>query len=180
MTRVNPVLYLFRLIVTYKSTLSYMVCIVSINTLFARVPLVQALHAEFSPMDWACGALYILRDFAQREIGHKVGWAMLLGGAISYYFADAHIALASISAFLVAECIDWVLYTFTRRPLSKRLLLSAGVSSPIDTFVFLVVAHRFNWLEMTLVTLFKWVGVLGLWYMWKRREAQMNQPATTQ
>ena len=56
----------------YKSTLSYIACIVLINTLFAHVPLVQAYHAEFSPMDWACGALYILRDFAQQEIQHRV------------------------------------------------------------------------------------------------------------
>ncbi len=46
--------------------------------------------------------------------------------------------------------------------MSERLLLSAGISAPIDTLVFLVVAHRFNWLEMTLVTLFKWVGIIGL------------------
>ncbi len=58
----------------YKSTLAYIACIVLINTLFARVPLVQAYHAEFSPMDWACGILYILRDFAQQEIQHRVGW----------------------------------------------------------------------------------------------------------
>ncbi len=35
---------------------------------------------------------------------------MLIGGAISYYFAAPSIALASISAFLVAETID-CLYT---------------------------------------------------------------------
>jgi uncharacterized PurR-regulated membrane protein YhhQ (DUF165 family) len=118
-------------------------------------------------MDWACGVLYILRDFAQQEIQHRVGWAMLIGGAISYYFAAPSIALASISAFLVAETIDWFIYTFTKRPISDRLLLSAGVSAPIDTFVFLIVAHRFNWLEMSLVTFFKWIGILGLWYMWR-------------
>lgn len=167
-----PFKKVFHYLFIYKSTLSYIACIVLINTLFAKLPLIQAYHAEFSPMDWACGMLYILRDFAQREIQHKVGWAMLLGGSISYYFADASIALASISAFLVAETIDWLLYTFTKRPLSKRLLLSAGVSAPVDSLVFLVVAHRFNWLEMTLVTLFKWVGVLGLWYLWKYREQQ--------
>lgn len=156
-------------ILRYKSTLAYIACIVLINTLFARVPLVPMYHAEFSPMDWACGVLYILRDFAQQEIQHRVAYAMLIGGAISYYFAAPSIAVASISAFLVAETIDWLLYTITKRPFSQRLLLSAGVSSPVDTFVFLIVANRFNWLEMTLVTFFKWVGVIGLWYLWKRR-----------
>lgn len=151
-------------IFNYKSTLAYIACIVLLNTLFARVPLVSVRHAEFSPMDWAGGALYILRDFAQQEIQHKVGWAMLIGASISYYFAAPSIAMASISAFLVAETIDWWLYTFTKRPFSERLLLSAGVSSPVDSLVFLMVAQRFTWLEMSLVTLFKWLGVLILWY----------------
>jgi queuosine precursor transporter len=161
------VLFLMR----YKSTLAYIACIVFINTLFARVPLIPVYHAEFSPMDWACGVLYVLRDFAQQEIQHRVGYAMLIGGAISYYFAAPSIAFASISAFIVAESIDWLLYTMTQRPFSDRLLLSAGVSAPVDSLVFLVVAHRFNWLEMTLVTLFKWVGVIGLWYLWRWRSA---------
>jgi hypothetical protein len=153
----------------YKSTLAYIACIVLINTLFARIPLIPMYHAEFSPMDWACGVLYILRDFAQQEIQHGVGYAMLVGGAMSYYFAAPNIAVASISAFLVAESIDWLLYTMTKRPFSQRLLLSAGVSAPVDSLVFLIIAQRFNWLEMTLVTLFKWLGVIGLWYLWRWR-----------
>jgi queuosine precursor transporter len=155
----------------YRNTIAYVACIILLNTLFAWVPLVQAGNAEFSPMDWACGVMYILRDFAQREIGHKVGWAMLCGGGISYYLAAPAIALASISAFVVAESIDWLIYTFTRRPLSDRLLWSAGFSAPVDSLVFLLVAHRFNWLEMTLVTLAKWIGIVGLWYLWRRRNA---------
>lgn len=158
---------------SYKSTFAYIACIILLNTLFAWVPLIRVGDAAvFSPMDWACGIMYLLRDFAQREIQHKVLWAMLLGGAVSYYLADRYIALASISAFLVAECIDWIIYTFTQRPLSDRLLWSAGVSAPVDSMVFLVVARRFNWLEMTLVTFFKWVGIIGLWYLWRRRVSQ--------
>lgn len=166
--------YLCLFCLTYKSTIAYIACIILLNSLFAWVPLIQAWNAEFSPMDWACGAMYILRDFAQQEIQHKIIVAMLLGGGISYYLADQAIAVASISAFLVAECIDWLIYTFTRRPLSDRLLWSAGVSAPIDSVVFLVIAHRFNWLEMTLVTFAKLIGIAGLWYMWRRRSLRTS------
>ncbi len=167
--------YLIHFLLRYKSTVAYINCIVLINTLFAKVPLIQAYHAEFSPMDWACGVLYILRDFAQQEIGHFVSLAMIIGASMSYYFAHPSIAFASMSAFIVAESIDWLVYTLTRRPISKRLLLSAGISAPIDSLVFLVVAHRFNWLEMTLVTFFKWVGILGLWWLWRQRQTLANE-----
>ncbi|MGF1461587.1 MAG: VUT family protein [Maricaulaceae bacterium] len=40
-------------------------------------------------------------------------------------------------AFAISEIVDWAVYTFTKRPLSQRILLSSAFSAPIDSTVFL-------------------------------------------
>ena len=57
--------------------------------------------------------IFILRDFAQREIGHKVLGAMAVGAVLSYFMADPFVAFASVVAFMISELVDWVVYTFT-------------------------------------------------------------------
>jgi uncharacterized PurR-regulated membrane protein YhhQ (DUF165 family) len=153
--------------IRYQSTLIYIVCIVSLNSLFAAVPLITVWGAEVSPMDTICGVIYVLRDFVQREIGHNVIFAMLIGGILSYFLADHTVAIASISAFFVGEIIDWGVYTFLKRPLSERILFSATLSSPFDSAVFLAIVNQLNWLGMVVLTSAKLLGVLAIWYLWK-------------
>lgn len=151
----------------YKYSAAYIILIVLLNTLFALIPLTNLWGFEISPMDWTVGVVYVLRDFAQRELHHKVIFAMLLGSILSYFLADATIAIASISAFLIAEFIDWSVYTFTRRPLSQRILWSAGLSTPIDSAVFLVMIHQFTSLGVIILSLAKLAGVFAIWYYWQ-------------
>lgn len=158
------------LLVSCKSTLAYIALIVVLNTLFVFVPLVTIMGLEVSPMDIAVGLIYVFRDFAQREMGHKVIFAMLIGGVLSYVLADKAIAIASMSSFVIAEAIDWGIYTYTKRPLSKRILWSASISSPIDSVVFLYLVHQLNWLGFVILTAAKILGVVVLWYIWNRRE----------
>jgi len=156
----------------YKYTLSYILLIVLLNTLFAKIPLVTFWGAEISPMDPAVGIVYVLRDFVQREIQHRVIGAMLIGAVLSYFLADKGLAIASICSFLVAEFVDWTIYTFTKRPFSKRILWSATASSPVDSIVFLAVIHRLNWLGVVVLSATKILGVLLIWYMYRIRERQ--------
>jgi queuosine precursor transporter len=158
----------------YKYSLVYIALIVLLNTLFARIPLMQIAGSEVSPMDWTVGIVYVLRDFSQRELHHKVMIAMLIGSVLSYFLADKTIALASVSAFLVAEVIDWAVYTFTRRPLSQRILWSASLSAPVDSSVFLWIVNQLNGLGVVILSLAKIVGVLAVWYGWRLREQRLK------
>jgi uncharacterized PurR-regulated membrane protein YhhQ (DUF165 family) len=50
----------------------------------------------------------------------------------------------------VSETIDWAVYTFSRRPLSQRIMVSSLASAPLDQVVFiglasLVVPGIFAW-----------------------------------
>lgn len=164
----------------YKYSLAYIALIVLLNTLFAMIPLTEIAGSEVSPMDWTVGVVYVLRDFAQRELQHKVIIAMCIGSIVSYFLADKTIALASISAFLVAELVDWAVYTFTRRPFVQRILWSASLSAPVDSGVFLYIIDQLNALGVIILSLAKIVGVLIVWYGWRLREQRIKTISSVQ
>ncbi|EDP47043.1 hypothetical protein [Rickettsiella grylli] len=157
-------------LLNYKYNVAYVSLIVLVNTLFAYVPLMQVMNTEISPMDWTVGIVYVLRDFAQREIEHKVILTMFVGSLISYFLASKTLAIASMSAFLIAELMDWSVYTFTKRALSQRILWSATLSAPIDSSVFLWIVHQLNGLAVMILSLAKIIGVFIVWYAWRNRE----------
>lgn len=163
MKLLNAMIYLKR----FKATLSYIFLIVVINSLFVYIPLVTILGQAMSPADITVGCIYIFRDFSQREIKSYVLLAMLIGGLLSYVLADQTVAIASLCAFFVGEFIDWSLFTWTKKPLSQRLLLSAICSCPIDSFIFLALIGRLNWLEFIVMTVFKFIGILMVWGYWR-------------
>ncbi len=161
----------------YKATLSYILFILVINKLFVIAPLFFLFNEWVSPIDFSVGMVYIFRDFAQREIGRYVIIAMLFAGYLSYVLASETVAFASLSAFLIGEFIDWGIFTYTRKPLSQRLVWSASVSAPVDSFVFLTLLGRINWLAMIIMTATKILGVLAVWSIWKlqeRKKARLN------
>ncbi|MBS0350510.1 MAG: hypothetical protein JSR33_04860 [Proteobacteria bacterium] len=152
--------------------------IVIINVCFSYLPSVHFGLNQVSAGDFLVGWIYIVRDFAQREVGHKVLIAMAIGIIISFWLADPVIAKASVAAFAVGEAIDWLIFTFTGKPLSQRLLWSAGISAPIDTYIFLQLAHHLNWLEFCVMAVVKCFGVVTLWWYWKirNRDNVTNRP----
>lgn len=160
------------------ATISYILMVVALNTLFVYMPGVSAYGQSFSSADMLVGSIYIVRDFAQREIKHYIIIAMLIGTGLSYFLADKQIAIASVSAFAVGELLDWAIYTFTKKPLSQRLMLSSLVSSPVDSLVFLLAANRLHWMEFSIMTLGKVTGVIVLWAIWKLIAYRKSQNRT--
>jgi hypothetical protein len=92
---------------------------------------------NFSALSIVVGLILVVRDFAQREIGHWVFIPLLIGAGLSYILSDPILAIASALAFIIGESVDWAVYTFTKRPLSSRILISSAFSVPVDTAVFL-------------------------------------------
>ncbi|MBA2653808.1 MAG: VUT family protein [Gammaproteobacteria bacterium] len=154
----------------YKATATYIFLIIFVNSLFSHLPLVNILGQRFSPADVLVGSTYIFRDFSQREIKSYVLIAMLVGGLLSYFFAENTVAFASISAFFAGELIDWAIFTWTQKPLSQRLLLSSVCSCPIDTIIFLGLIGRLTWMEFAVMTLFKFLGIFWVWGYWQMQQ----------
>ena len=126
-------------------------------------------------MDPVAGIVYLVRDFAQRELGHKVFIAMVVGAILSYFLSTPTIAFASVTAFVVGEMVDWSIYSFTKLPLSKRLVWSSCLSAPIDSFLFLKILGYLNPASFLLMCLGKIVGVILVWLSWKIRNPAASQ-----
>lgn len=154
----------------YKATLCYIAFVVLINIFYVHMPYWSIAGSPFSTGDMIVGAIYIFRDFAQREIKHKVLLAMFVAGIISYFLASPAMAIASICAFTVAELMDWSIFTFTKKTLSKRLLLSAAISAPIDSIVFMAIYKPLTLLNVVMLSASKILGVFIIWYVWRYRE----------
>lgn len=153
-------------------TAAYVLLIVVVNYGFTVVPLVPTPWGDmFPPMSLAVGLIFVARDFAQRESGHWVIGAMLLGGLISYFMASPYVAIASVTAFLVSETADWIVYTWTRRPFAQRVLISSVISTPVDSAVFLYMIGHFGWSAVALMTASKMLGALLVYATIRRREA---------
>lgn len=157
---------------SFKYTALYVVLIVLVNWGFTVVPLVDMPDGEkWPPMSLVVGFIFVARDFAQREIGHRVIIAMLIAAVLSYVMASPYVAVASLSAFLISEFADWAVYSFTGRPFSQRVLISSAIGTPLDSVVFLWAINHLSVSGVVAMTASKMLGALIVWRMMRRREA---------
>lgn len=156
----------------------YVVLIPLVNWSFAHVPTVALPGGgEWAPMAVVTGLILVFRDLAQREVGHWIFIPLLIGLAVSYVMAPPAIAFASGAAFAISETIDWLIFTITKRPLSKRVLWSCAASAPVDSAVFLILAEQavrgiFNWSTLITSIASKLLGAYVVYRLLKRREAR--------
>ena len=112
-------------ILNYKYSLGYITAIVIANIGFTYLPMIALPGGEMlAPMSFLVGFIFVLRDFSQREIGHRVLAAMAVGGLLSYFMADPFVAYASVVAFIISELVDWAVYTFTKT--KNTVFISCG------------------------------------------------------
>ena len=155
----------------YRFTLLYIALIVLVNWGFTVVPLIKLADGTlWPPISLIVGFIFVARDFAQREIGHRVLLAMLAGAVLSYIMANPVVAVASAAAFAVSELADWLVYSVTKRPLSQRILLSSLLGTPIDSAVFLGGIGLLSPAGVAVMTASKMAGALVVWWLIRRRE----------
>ena len=122
---------------------AYVITILGANyvtTTFEMVPVGFGLEATAGT--YLIGMLFILRDLIQDVVGKfAVFAAIAVGAVLSFLISSPFIAVASVVAFVLAEVIDFAIYT----PLRKRGYVRAAVASNlvgsvVDTVAFLAVA----------------------------------------
>jgi uncharacterized PurR-regulated membrane protein YhhQ (DUF165 family) len=166
-----------------RMTALYVALMPLINWAFAGIPTIPIPETlgggEWHPFTIVTGLVLVARAFAQREIKHWIFAAMIAGLALSTLTAWPVIVLASGAAFLISETADWAVYTFVKRPLSQRIMLSSIIGAPVDQLLFL-------WLASFAVPgIFAWGSVLtgivsklvGAWVV-SRLVARQEQRAT--
>ena len=161
-------------------TYLYLFLIPFINWCFANVPTIKfSVGGDWNPMTVVTGLVLVVRDFAQREVGHWIFLFLAIGLVLSIYTSDPTIAFASACAFLISETIDWALFTFAKLPLSKRIFVSAGISGPIDAAAFLFIANFalpgiFNWWSLIAAVVSRFLGCLIVYLLMKHREKKAD------
>lgn len=159
-----------------KYTILYIVLIPFINWSFTWAPMWEVLPGwAFNPVTIVTGLVLVVRDFAQREIGHEVLIAMAVALILTALAAGPELALASGVAFAISELVDWAIFTFTKYRLSTRILLSSALAAPLDTTLFLYGASMIRDGQLTVpnVTMSiigKMFGALVIWWFVKQRE----------
>ncbi len=88
------------------------------------------------------GAALLLRDLVQRQFG--IAWSLgciVVGAGLSFLIADPAIAIASGTAFLFSELIDFAAYTpLARRRFYIALIVSCAAGALADSALFLWLA----------------------------------------
>lgn len=142
----------------------YIASVVLANLGFSYLPMIPLPGGEmFAPMSLLVGFIFVLRDFAQKAVGHKIFIAMFVGVAVSYLLADPFVAVASATAFAISEVIDWAVYSFSNRSLKNRILLSSAISVPVDSVVFMLMVGFFTWYGFAIMVASKMLGAYLVW-----------------
>lgn len=117
-----------------SSFLAFLATIPAANWLVVNVGLIPVGFGLMAPAGvLLIGLALVLRDIVQREWGGAAALvAILLGACISSFLAPPALVVASASAFLLSELVDFAVYT----PLRKRgFLLAVGISSAVGLVV---------------------------------------------
>lgn len=163
-------------------SLVYVALIPFVNWSFGWAPNWQLPFAPefgFNPVTVVTGLILVVRDFAQREMRHKVLLAMGIGVAWSFYYASPEIAIASAVAFAIAELVDWALFTFTRYRLSTRVMLSSLLAAPLDTTVFLYGAGFLTLPNWMMSVFGKLLGAAVVSWLVRMRENQQEKDSSS-
>ena len=156
---------------TMFSLFTYIALIVGVNYAFAVTPLVQLPNGDlWPPASLIVGFVFVVRDFAQRRVGHHILWAMLAGCVVSWYMATPQLAVASAVAFAVGELGDWALFTFTHKPFSQRILISSLLGAPLDSLVYLLFLGLATPWSIGIMSLSKLAGSFLVFFLVRRRE----------
>jgi hypothetical protein len=147
--------------------IAYISSVVLINYAFSTAP-----HLDIIWSAWG-GLVFILRDMVQTRFGHGAIVAMLAALVLSYITSDPSIALASATAFAVSECIDWLVFSITKRPLRDRLWISSALSIPGRYLHLLRHDRRLTPAVIGTALASKFAGVTAVWLImaWRARRA---------
>ena len=154
-------------------TALYVASIVLVNWMFMAVAPWSTPLGDLYLANIVVGFVFVLRDYAQRELRHFVLFATAAAGVLTWFMVDPAIAVASISAFILSETADWAIYSFTRRPLSQRILISSLFALPLDTLAFQYLANYLTPAAFTTEVASKAIGVMIVWYLLRARDRKM-------
>lgn len=147
----------------------YLLSIIAANWMVHQFGIVTILGITFPAGAVAIGLTFSARDFVQRRWGEWGCWIWMLTATGITFLFNRQIAIASVSAFLVAETLDWIIFTICRGSFSKRVVLSNLIGCPIDSVIFVYLAFGWVWPAMWGQTVVKLVSSMTALIFSRRR-----------
>ena len=100
---------------------------------------------------------------------------MAIGAVLSYFMASPFVAIASVAAFTISEVVDWGYYTWSKKSLRQRILISSALSTPVDSAVFLIILNQFSLLATIAMVVSKMLAAVAIWYyLGKKDDTQLQ------
>lgn len=154
----------------FKFVLGYLLSIVLVNFAFSYLPMIDLPFDQKIPVGTLLvGFIFVIRDYAQKEVGNWIYLAMFVGVILSYVMADPFVAIASAVAFAISEIVDALVFTYTNKSMKDRILISSAASTPVDSAVFLLMLGFFNWFGFVVMIAVKMIGAVVVWKMLDRQ-----------
>ena len=147
---------------------AYILSILLANVFVSYFGIVKIAGLTFPAGVVFVGLTFSFRDFAQRHWGMWKIWIFIAIATIITLFMNWHVAIASVSAFLIAETVDWLVFTITKKDFIHRIWISNTLSTPLDSVIFVVLAFGWNWDAICGQALIKYLSSLTvipvIWY----------------
>lgn len=156
-------------------TILYIGVIVASNILLIQLQPVHLFGIVVPPAIVAFGFTFVFRDFSQREMGHYVLLAIAAAAFLTYVLAGPAVAFASVTAFVVAELADWLIYSLSKRPFAQRILISSLVSVPVDTLVFYQLLGILDPTSLIAGVVIKLIGAFVFWAYLQHRDNKIEK-----
>lgn len=145
--------------------LFYLGSIVVANLLVMNFGIIQVAGLSFPAGAVAVGFTFTARGLIQRRFGKWGCWIwMFVASGISALFSPT-LALASLGAFVVAEGLDWAVFTASPLSFRGRVIVSNLVGTPMDSVVFVYLAFGPIWDAMWGQTIIKLASSLLIVFM---------------
>ena len=147
--------------------LFYLGSIVVANLLVMNFGIIHVAGLSFPAGAVAVGFTFTARDLIQRRFGKWGCWIwMFVASGISAVFSPT-LALASLGAFIVAEGLDWAVFTASPLSFRGRVIVSNLVGTPLDSIVFVYLAFGPIWDAMWGQTIIKLASSLLIVFLIK-------------
>lgn len=150
--------------------LFYLGSIVIANLLVMNYGIVEFGGLSFPAGAVAVGFTFTARDLVQRRFGKWGCWTWMFAAAsISALFSPT-LALASLGAFVVAEGLDWAVFTAAPLSFRGRAIVSNLVGTPLDSVIFVYLAFGPVWDAMWGQTIIKMASSLIIVFLIKNAQ----------
>jgi queuosine precursor transporter len=151
--------------------IAYLASILLANVIVNTFGIVTVLGITFPAGAPLIGCTFTLRDMVQRRWGKLHCWWWMMAASLITVAFNPQLAYASFAAFMVAEGLDWLVFTYAPGSFTRRVMVSNLVGLPLDSIVFVALAFGWVWpaiIGQTVVKLVFGAGLVAL-AVWGRK-----------